>query len=167
MDGFTRTPDPPKNCTLGRSLGTDEKQAGSPPGRIFLSHKTVDKALVRDYDETLELLGLKPWLDEDDMPAGAELHRAVQKGMKESCAAVFFITTAYQDEKYLRAEINHAIEEKTQRGDEFSIITLVIAGADGRVGTVPDPLRPYIWKRPKTMLEGLRDIDLPGVFRTS
>lgn len=81
----------------------------APPGRIFLSHKTVDKTIVRDYKATLEMVGLRPWLDEDDLHAGVELHRALQKGMKDSCAAVFFITPAYQDEKFLRAEINYAI----------------------------------------------------------
>ena len=148
-------------------MGTDKKQGGTALGRIFLSHKSVDKAAVRDYYETLELLGLNPWLDENDLLAGAELHRALQKGMQESCAAVFFITPAYQDEKFLRAEINHAIEEKTQRGDEFSVITLVIEDPAGKVGTVPDPLKPYVWKRPKTALEGLRDIlrALPAPFR--
>ncbi len=140
------------------------KMAGAPE-RIFLSHKSADKDVVRDYKETLELLGLKPWIDEDDLPAGVELHRALQKGMKESCAAVFFITPAYQDEKFLRAEINHALEEKTQRGDGFSVITLVLAGSGG-VGSVPDPLKSYVWKQPKTALAGLRDIlqALPAPF---
>src|SRR2546427_4898452 len=131
---------------------------GAPPARIFLSHKSADKAMVRDYKLTLELLGLKPWLDEDELPAGAELHRALQRGMKDSCAAVFFITGSYKDEKYLRAEINYAITEKTNRGDDFSIITLVLPDEKGAVGQVPDLLEPFVWKQPTTHLQGLREI---------
>ena len=137
------------------------------PARIFLSHKSANKAVVRDYKQTLELLGLKPWLDEDDLAAGAELHREIQKGMKESCAAVFFITPDYKDEKFLRAEIDYAIAEKTQRGDAFSIITLVLPDVAGKTGTVPDLLEPYVWKQPATPLQGLREIirALPAQFR--
>jgi hypothetical protein len=136
------------------------------PARIFLSHKSVDKEVVRDYKQTLELIGLRPWLDDDDMTAGAQLHREIQKGMKESCSAVFFITPDFKDEKHLGNEINYAIAEKTQRGDAFSIITLVFE-VGGKTGRVPELLEPYVWKTPKTPLQGLREIirALPAPFR--
>lgn len=135
--------------------------------RIFLSHKSVDKAVVRDFKLTLEMVGLSPWLDEDDMPAGSELHRALQKGMKDSCAAVFFITPAYLDERFLRTEINYAIAEKTERGDAFAIITLLLSAPDGKVGSIPELLEPYVWKQPSTQLQCLREIlrALPQPFR--
>lgn len=60
--------------------------------RIFLSHKSTNKPLVRDFYETLKLLGFEPWLDEKDMVAGDVPHRTLQEGMRSSCAAVFFIT---------------------------------------------------------------------------
>jgi hypothetical protein len=137
------------------------------PARIFLSHKSVDKAVVRDFKLTLEMVGLSPWLDEDEMPAGTELHRGLQKGMKDSCAAVFFITPSYVDDKFLRNEINYAITEKTERGDDFAIITLVLSGADGQVGKVPELLEPYVWKQPSSHLQGLREIlrAVPAPFR--
>jgi hypothetical protein len=137
------------------------------PARIFLSHKSVDKEIVRDFKLTLEMVGLSPWLDEDEMPAGTELHRALQKGMKDSCAAVFFVTPSYVDDKFVRTEINYAITEKTERGDAFAIITLVLSGADGRVGKVPELLEPYVWKQPSSHLQGLREIlrAVPEPFR--
>lgn len=135
--------------------------------RVFLSHKSIDKAIVRDFKLTLEMLGLSPWLDEDDMPAGTELHRALQKGMKDSCAAVFFVTPSYVDDNFLRNEINYAIAEKTERGDSFSIITLVLPGPAGELGKVPELLEPYVWKQPSGHLQGLREIlrALPEPFR--
>jgi hypothetical protein len=101
------------------------------------------------------------------MPAGTVLHRGLQNGMKESCAAVFFITSDFKDEKYLRAEIDHALEEKTQRGEAFSIITLQIAGPSSEVGTVPEPLKRFLYKTVKTPLQGFREIiqALPAPFR--
>jgi hypothetical protein len=57
--------------------------------------------------------------------------------------------------------------EKTQRGDAFSIITLVLLGPDGRGGTVPEPLEQFLWKPIKTPLHGLREIirALPTLFQ--
>ncbi len=78
------------------------------------------------------------------------------RGMKDSCAAVFFLTPNFSDEKYLADEINYARAEKRAR-PEFAIISIVIA-RDGMVPTVPDLLTPYVWKQPATDLEALREI---------
>src|SRR5207245_3399448 len=67
--------------------------------KIFLSHKSVDKPLVYRYYHALKTLGFDPWLDERNMPAGANLEREVLRGFEESCAAVFFITDSFKDEK--------------------------------------------------------------------
>ncbi|MFT5893114.1 MAG: hypothetical protein ACI9Y7_003233 [Dokdonia sp.] len=122
--------------------------------RIFLSHKTANKEIVREYKKTLSVLGYNPWIDEQDMPAGTVAHRAISEGFKDSCAVIFFITTDFEDDRWLRAEIDHAINEKIEKGDKFSIITLVLS----EDAIVPEPLKTYIWKSPKNNLEGLRDI---------
>ncbi|MGV3806952.1 toll/interleukin-1 receptor domain-containing protein [Citrobacter freundii] len=124
------------------------------PLQIFLSHKTIDKPKVREFHKVLKTLGFDPWLDEDKMSAGVELERALIKGMKDSCAAVFFITPSYKDDSYLSAEINYAISEKRKRPD-FSIIALVYEEV-GSKGVVPDLLTPYVWKEPKNDLEAMR-----------
>jgi len=108
--------------------------------RIFLSHKGCDKPLARRFSDVLVELGFSPWLDED------------------SCAAVFLITSTFTDEKYLRSEINYAIDQKLSKGEQFAIITLVFADADGRRNSVPDVLRPYVWKQPETEIQGLREL---------
>ena len=60
--------------------------------RIFLSHKDCDKPLVRRFMSALRSIGFDPWLDEEAMPAGSHLDHSILQGLKESCAAVFFIT---------------------------------------------------------------------------
>lgn len=126
--------------------------------KIFLSHKGVDKARVIDFKKTLELLGYDPWLDEDAMPAGTPLERGLLKGMQESCGVVFFITPSFKDEGYLQTEIDYAVQEKRMKEDKFAIITLLLDSDDDGRNQIPDLLRPYVWKAPKTPLEALREI---------
>ena len=127
------------------------------PMKIFLSHKSINKNRVRHFKSTLELLGFSPWLDEEDMSAGVNLERALQQGMSDSCAAIFFITPDYTDEKYLASEIDYAIAKKRQE-ENFSIITLVFANENGEKGIVPAMLKPYVWKEPANDLIALNEI---------
>ena len=126
--------------------------------RVFLSHKGVDKAVATDFKETLELLGYESWLDEDAMPAGTSLERGLLQGMKDSCGVVFFITPSFEDENYLRTEIDYAVQEKRERREKFAIITLLLSGGDDRRAQIPDLLKSYVWKEPKTSLDAMREI---------
>ncbi|HEF4739514.1 toll/interleukin-1 receptor domain-containing protein [Burkholderia multivorans] len=126
--------------------------------KIFLSHKGVDKPVIRRFKAALEVVGFEPWLDEEAMVAGAELERALLAGFKSSCAAVFFVTPNYVDSGYLASEVNYAIQEKRRKGDRFSIVTLVLADSEGKVGAVPELLTSYVWKSPSTELEAFIEI---------
>lgn len=126
--------------------------------RIFLSHKGVDKPFVRRIESILRLLGFDPWLDEDAMPAGVELERALLAGMKDSCAAVFFVTSNYVDENFLATEINYALSQKRERAERFSIITLAVPSSKRIAPTIPDILKTYVWKNTNDELDMLREI---------
>lgn len=125
--------------------------------KIFLSHKSADKPLVRQYKQLLVELGFDPWLDEDAMQAGAELERSLLKGFADSCAAVFFVTPNYKDENYLASEVDYAIQEKRKKDDRFQIITLVFS-EEGKKGAIPDLLRHYVFKEPATDLTAFHEI---------
>lgn len=127
------------------------------PMKIFLSHKSINKDKVRNFKTILELLGFSPWLDEEAMSAGANLERSLHSGMVDSCAAIFFITPDYKDEKYLATEIDYAISRKRQ-DEKFSIITLVFSDENGEKGVVPNMLQPYVWKEPANDLLALAEI---------
>lgn len=143
---------------LQKLLESHEFVMGVKKMKIFLSHKGADKPLVRLYKQTLELLGFEVWLDEDAMPAGTALHRGILQGFKDSCAAIFFITPNYKDEEFLETEVNYAITEKMNKGDKFSIITLVFSDDKGKTGEVPELLKTYVWKQPTNDLEALQEI---------
>lgn len=138
-------------------LQKHEYAMGLIPMKIFLSHKGIDKEIIREYKQTLKELGFDPWLDEDAMSAGTNLERGILQGFKDSCAAVFFVTPNFQDQNYLASEVNYAMAEKRSKDDRFSIITLVF-NIDEKKGVVPDLLRQYVWKEPRNDLEGLREI---------
>src|SRR5882757_9130848 len=86
----------------------DEELGPTTPARIFLSHKSADKALVRDYKQTLELLGLKPWLDEDDLAAGAELTRGYGSALG-SLSRASSANCARSSRRPRLASMNHSV----------------------------------------------------------
>ena len=122
--------------------------------KIFLSHKTADKPLVRRFHRALVELGFQPWLDEPDMPAGRDLERSILQGFEDSCAAVFFITENFVDEKYLATEVNYAIRQKRKKGEKFAIITLVFS----QDYEIPGLLETYVYKVVQHELDGLYEL---------
>jgi hypothetical protein len=138
--------------------GMEVQMSLSESKRVFLSHKGVDKEIVYDFKRTLEVLGYDPWLDEDAMPAGTPLERGLLKGMQESCGVIFFITPSFKDEGYLETEVNYAIAEKRAKGEKFAIVALQFIDKDGDLGEIPSLLKTYVWKKPRTPLEALREI---------
>jgi len=52
------------DAQLQEALVKHEHVMGLRPMKIFLSHKGTDKPRIRNYHETLKLLGFDPWLDE-------------------------------------------------------------------------------------------------------
>ena len=71
---------------------------------------------------------------------------------------VFFITPSFKDEGFLETEKNDAIQEKRRKRNKFAIVTLQFVDANGNAGEIPELLKSYVWKTPKTSLEALREI---------
>lgn len=138
--------------------GTEIDMNSNEAKKVFLSHKGVDKEMVRDFKQTLELIGYEPWLDEDAMVAGTSLERGILQGMKDSCGAVFFLTPSFRDEGYLKSEVDYAVREQRKKGDRFAIIALQFVDANGQEGTIPELIDNLVWKKPKTQLEALREV---------
>jgi Zn ribbon nucleic-acid-binding protein len=127
--------------------------------KVFLSHKGLDKDnLVNEFKDTLRILGYDPWIDEDAMPAGTPLERGLLQGMEDSCGVVFFLTPSFKDDGYLATEVDYAMQQKRKKGDKFAIVPLQFADKDGKTGAIPELLKIYVWKTPKTQLQALREI---------
>jgi hypothetical protein len=113
------------------------------PSRIFLSHSTADKTLVRPFENALKEVRYEPWLDESAMTAGVRLHPGLKAGLQNSCAAVFFLTPNFKDERYLAEEVAIALEEKNRRPDQFAIIPIDFSTL-GVAIQVPDRLKEFV-----------------------
>ena len=122
--------------------------------KIFLSHKSVDKPMVYRYYNALKAVGFEPWLDDPNMAAGANLERELVRGFDESCAAVFFITENFKDERYLAAEVDYAVTQKKKKDKKFAIITLRYTDA----AAVPTLLTPYVYKDVSNDLDGFGEL---------
>lgn len=125
--------------------------------KIFLSHKSKDKKLVRRFQRALEAIGYDVWLDEKNLKAGDHLERGILKGFKESCAAVFFITENFKDEKYLKTEIDYAMAQTREKEEYFRIITLAFQSGTEKI-EIPELLKGFVWKSPRTELDALTEI---------
>lgn len=121
--------------------------------RIFLSHRSADKALVRPFAAVLREIGYEPWIDEGDMPAGTTLHRGISAGLDSSCAVVFFITQNFEDDRWLRREVDQAVKRKIERGSKFAIVTLLFQG-----GKVPRALEDFVYVNVDSETEAIRQI---------
>ncbi|MCK9225714.1 MAG: toll/interleukin-1 receptor domain-containing protein [Candidatus Muirbacterium halophilum] len=142
------------NEELEFMLRQHEIEMGVIPMKIFLSHKSEDKPMVKRFKKVLETIGYDIWYDDDSMAAGENLNRGILQGIKESCAIIFFLTPEFKDKQYLKAEIDYALKEKTGRDHEFAIITLLFE-KEGKQVKVPDLLETYVFKNVESELEGL------------
>ena len=114
------------------------------PSKVFLSHKTADKPLVKRFEQILQQLGFEPWLDEHSLPPGTALTRKIQEGMRASCACVFFVTKSFKDEKYLGFEIELAKAVQIERGTEMFAIIPVVFGDSVDVPQMIKDLGKYV-----------------------
>jgi TIR domain len=112
--------------------------------RIFLSHRGADKKLVRDVSDTLELIGVRTWLDEEAMPAGTPIVRALGDGMSDCLAAAFFISDKFRDEAFIRKEVDAALHQQVTN-PSFRIIPLVLTDHGGTDELVPKSLQVLRW----------------------
>lgn len=112
--------------------------------RLFLSHRGADKEVVREIGRTLELIGVRTWLDESEMPAGTPIARGLGEGMRQCLSVAFFISGQFRDESFIRSEVDAALHEQTTN-PLFRIIPLVLADHGGTDALVPTSLRVLRW----------------------
>jgi len=120
---------------------------------IFLSHKSADKAMVLRVKNVLSAAGYKPWIDEEQMPAGTSIDRGILAGMNGSCAAVFFLSPQFEDSQFISQEIDYAIKAHRDRPKQFAIIPILVGDAADSI--VPDLLQRFVIKRADSEMDVL------------
>jgi hypothetical protein len=65
--------------------------SNQPQFDVFLAHNSQDKAQVRAIAYELKRCGLKPWLDEEQIPPGRPFQDVIQKAIQNVKSAAIFI----------------------------------------------------------------------------
>jgi hypothetical protein len=112
------------------------------PRKIFLSYSGRDRERVRKYAEILKLAGFDPWFDRHEINMGVPAERALVEAIRSACAAVFFVTPHFVDERYIQLEIDCAVHENVEKEPHYLIIPLVLKSGNEEV-QVPVPLVRY------------------------
>ena len=72
--------------------------------RVFLSHASSDKAVVRRIADALRLAGHHPWLDEEEILVGESIPVAVETGLCNADFVVICLSKAAAARGWLEAE---------------------------------------------------------------
>ena len=76
--------------------------------RLFLSHKTRDKPLMRTFENGLRFLGYDTWLDVVNMPLGANLMGGLKTSIDNSDCLIAWLNDDYLQSESCRAELLYA-----------------------------------------------------------
>jgi hypothetical protein len=127
--------------------------------RIFLSHVSADKNVVRGVYKYLKDAGFQPWLDEEDLIPGEDWRIAIEKAIRSSDVFLVFCSEQSCNKVgVFQREINHALDvvQELPEGRKF-ILPVRVDGC-----AVPDRISRWQWVNlfqsdgHKKLLNGLR-----------
>jgi hypothetical protein len=106
------------------------------PLRVFLSHASEDKPRVRKlFVQLNEQIGVKSWLDENDIRPGQEWDSFIQKSLADVQVAILCLSSAalqrLDTESYFRREMEWLVDRAGSEGD-------------GKVLIIPTRLEPCV-----------------------
>jgi hypothetical protein len=97
--------------------------------KIFLSHQSRDKALVREFSQQLPDF-LTKWIDEDRLSWGDSLKTSLNSAIKvESDFLIVFIAESTLESDWVRKELEWALEREATLGRAF-ILPILIGDVD-------------------------------------
>lgn len=79
-----------------------------PQFRFFLSHKSKDKPMMRTFRNGLSFLGYDTWLDEIDIPVGANLQATLKASVETCDCFIAWLNDEYMQSDYCKAELLYA-----------------------------------------------------------
>jgi hypothetical protein len=100
---------------------------------VFLAHNSQDKPQVRIIANELKRCGLKPWLDEEQIPPGRPFQDYIQKAIQSVKSAAIFIGPTGLG-KWQIMELRSLIGKLVEA--DIPVIPVLLPGVDG----IPDDL---------------------------
>jgi hypothetical protein len=107
--------------------------SNQPQFDVFLAHNSQDKAQVRAIAYELKRCGLKPWLDEEQIPPGRPFQDVIQKAIQNVKSAAIFIGPKGLG-KWQIMELRSLIGKLVEA--DIPVIPVLLPGVDG----IPDDL---------------------------
>lgn len=159
---------------------------------VFLCHNSSDKEAVKRIGEQLKAAGLKPWLDEWELPPGRPWQKALEEQIATIGAAAIFVGPdgfgPWQDQEkdaFLRQFVKRScpvipvILAECQNPPQLPIFLEAFTWVDfrkaeppplnqlvwGITGKKPDPVLPVAKERPTLPLNNLPTATLGDLFK--
>jgi tetratricopeptide (TPR) repeat protein len=105
--------------------------------RVFLCHGSEDKDAVRKLYHQLAQAGMKPWLDEEDLPPGVEWEPAIKRAVRDSHVILVCLSrNAVSKIGFVQKEIRYALD----RAEEMPEGTIYIIPVRLEHCTLPERL---------------------------
>jgi len=82
--------------------------------KVFLSHSSYDKKIVRRVNDDLKSHGYQTWLDEEKIPYGGDISTYVQEGLRDCEIVLIFLSEKSVTSKWVKREWNAKIFEEIE-----------------------------------------------------
>ena len=108
----------------------------------FFSYNSRDRAAVTELASRLEHDGVRIWLDATALAPGAEWRPQTEAAFARATTVVLFVGPSGIGPQQ-NAELETALSRKTEQGDRFRLIPVILPGASQE--HVPLDVRRYLW----------------------
>ena len=89
--------------------------------RIFLSYARENHTRVKRHYKRFLSEGFKPWMDMLDLQPGETWEVEINKAIVESSFFIAFLSSSWQEDRYMPKEIDIALTVKAAKSDNFVI----------------------------------------------
>jgi len=86
--------------------------------RVFLSHASPDKPVVRRIADALRAAGHEPWLDEEEILVGQSIPAAVERGLRGADFVVVCLSKAAAERGWVEAERDATLMQQLRERKE-------------------------------------------------
>lgn len=93
--------------------------------KIFLSHTSFDKPIVRKFKKLLEEQSFDVWLDEDSILIGDSILKSIERGLLMTDYVLLFISRKALESSWVEKEITAALTLEIEKKDNL-ILPIVI-----------------------------------------
>lgn len=126
---------------------------------VFLSHSSKDKPIIEDLIPYLNGAGLPVWFDKVSIDYGESITEAIEKGIDESGAVIFWITRDFLNSDWCKTERRN-FSSRHSAYDDILLISIIADDIDIRteVPTFLRDLKAFIFKKSDSLDNVAREI---------